>query len=191
MMAGGNAPKGREEIVSTNLYYPTPRDVTRSLLSFLNRVDAEPLPGSRIWEPCCGCGMMAEELRARYQVVESDIDPRRGQAQLNFFDATEMLDDTNVIVTNPPFALAERMIRHAWMDLKVDYLALVLKSTFFHAAGRQALFRACPLTYVLPLTWRPDFLGLGRPTMEVSWFVWIRHAGFTHPAYIPLARDPR
>jgi hypothetical protein len=42
-------------------------------------------------------------------------------------------------------------------------------------------------SFVMPLTWRPDFMGLGRPTMEISWVVW-EPFGAVYPAYIPLSK---
>jgi hypothetical protein len=52
------------------------------------------------------------------------------------------------------------------------------------------LFKEFPPAYVLPLTWRPDFMGGergGAPTMEVHWTVWI--AGDTDTKYRILGRD--
>ena len=51
------------------------------------------------------------------------------------------------------------------------------KLTARDAAKRKALFEEHPPAYVLPLTWRPDFMGGergGAPTMEVHWTVWRR-----------------
>lgn len=56
-------------------------------------------------------------------------------------------------------------------------------------ALRWNLFMQHPPAYVLPLTWRPDFLNGtkgGSPTMECLWTVWI--SGNTSAQYIPLLK---
>lgn len=78
-----------------------------------------------------------------------------------------------MIITNPPFSCAEQFIRKC-LDLEKPF-AMLLKSQYWHAAGRWQLFMEHPPAFVLPLTWRPDFnFGKrgGNPTMEVLWTVW-------------------
>jgi len=50
----------------------------------------------------------------------------------------------------------------------------MLKATYWHSKNRKALFRRTKPAAVWSLTWRPDFLGKGRPTMDVMWCVWRR-----------------
>ncbi len=80
----------------------------------------------------------------------------------------------NAIVTNPPFRLAEHFIRHAFR-MGVDYMALLLKATFWHAARRQELFELWKPARIYAMTWRPDFRSLGAPTMDCVWCVWDGH----------------
>src|SRR3546814_18136682 len=77
-----------------------------------------------------------------------------------------------VVVTNPPFALAEAIIRHLLVELRCRYVALLLKSTFWHAQARTGLWRQRPPTRIHAPNWRPAFMGLGAPTLEVIWCVW-------------------
>jgi hypothetical protein len=100
--------------------------------------------------------------------------------------------DCDAIITNPPFNLSEDFIRHALTQ--AGTVAMVLKSQYWHAKKRSALFQEFPPAYVLPLTWRPDFLFNTRqpgdkvgPTMEVHWTVWM--AGRTDTRYQILGRD--
>ena len=158
-------------------FYPTPPDVTVALLDFLEEhwlLDK----GDLIWEPACGTGEMAEVMKQHgYEVTVSDLFPTEYSQGAVDFLLTERGCDW--IITNPPFSKAESFIRHA-MELGKP-CALLLKSQFWHAQRRQQLFRVYPPTYVLPLTWRPDFLWgakSGSPTMEVLWTV----------MYIPLER---
>ena len=96
-----------------------------------------------------------------------------------------------MVITNPPFKLAAEFIQHC-VRLQVPF-ALLLKSQFWHAAGRLRLFEQHRPQAVLPLTWRPDFhFGSkgGAPTMEVCWTVWGRHPAET-TNYYPLNKPGR
>lgn len=176
MMAGGNATEIRER----DGLYPTPDDVTEALFTAWE-------PRSRVvWEPACGDGRMARVIEGRgYFVSASDIaDHGYGEAGVDFL--TTERARAPCIITNPPFPLAFRFIEHA-KRLGVHELALVLKSTYWHAANRAALFEAWKPSLIMPLQWRPDFLGLGRPTMEVQWCVWSSYQ-YGGPTYVPLRR---
>ena len=155
-------------------FYETPEDVTAALLDFLESHGYLVPPYSRIWEPACGAGKMAEVIRSRgYNVSASDLhDQGYGETGVDFITANPPQYST-WIITNPPFKDAERFIRRA-LDLRKPF-AFLLKSQFWHAKSRLQLFRDHPPAYVLPLTWRPDFLygaKSGSPTMEVMWSVW-------------------
>jgi len=183
MMAGGNPDKkrGRQE----DDFYPTPKEVTRALMRVI-----PPRPNEKWWEPCCGDGSMANTLTSfGASVLATDINPRDFGDRQDFFDVLSLPDGVTSIITNPPFDIAEKFIRHAWETLKVEQMALVLKATYWHAASRQALFRDCTPCVIMPLTWRPDFLGLGRPTMEVMWCLWDRKSDDAPPLYIPLSKE--
>lgn len=165
-MAGGNPREGR--VVDD--YYPTPREVTRAALKNIDLGrDAVVL------EPAAGCRAMADEIEAHgYTVVATDIRPRAPRVeQMDFFDMKRKdCIGVTAIITNPPFSLAERFIRHAREELGVPFLMLLLKSSFWHARSRTALFDEHRPAQIWALNWRPDFLGRGGPTMECSWMIW-------------------
>lgn len=162
-------------------YYPTPPDVTHALMRFLD------LAPCTIWEPACGNGAMSDVL-AQYghTVISSDLrNTGYGDSGIDFLAAARECD---AVITNPPFNISEAFIRHALRQAKT--VSMVLKSQYWHARKRAALFGEFPPAYVLPLTWRPDFMGGergGAPTMEVHWTVWI--AGDTDTKYRLLGRD--
>lgn len=176
-MLGGNPADGRQALD----FYPTPEDVTLALLE-VEAFDA------LVYEPACGDGAIAKVLEERGHIVcGTDIEPRGYGSQADFFSLEGMEDGD--LVSNPPFNLAEAFIRHAMTRLRPRKMALVLKSSFFHAKGRRPLFEEYPPAAIYPLTWRPDFLGKGAPVLEVAWFVWERgHKGAT--VYRPLSRPP-
>jgi hypothetical protein len=133
---------------------------------------------------------MVRALQDIGAIVDSnDLYPYRGFGPGFDFMERKPHDGYDWIITNPPFAQAEAFIRHAlaWDSFGV---AMLLKSQYWHAARRYALFIEHPPTAIMPLTWRPDFLfgsKGGAPTMEVAWSLWIR--GYDGPTqYIPLPK---
>src|SRR6478752_5989394 len=163
-IAGGNHKGDR---VKDDFYPTTPECVT----SFLH-YERQYLTNMKILEPCCGDGAISKILEADgFDVVSTDLVYRGyGEGGIDFL--WSMTTDCNAIITNPPFNLAERFIYHALEVLKVDYLALLLKSQYWHSKGRAKLFEAHPPAVVYPMLWRPDFLGKGSPTMDCQWTVW-------------------
>lgn len=155
-------------------YYPTPAEVTRAFLRVEGQCLANVCPGA-VWEPCGRGGAILACLReAGFETVGSDVvaDPENGVTPLDVLESRKAL--ARKVVTNPPFALAEQIVFHLLDRLKVDYLALLLKSQFWHADSRSVLFRLHRPARIWALTWRPDFLGQGAPTMDCIWTVWQR-----------------
>jgi len=174
-MAGGGAKVERRG----NDYYPTPPSATRAFLAaerawLLDAVDA-PASGADhpIWEPCGRGGAIAAELEAAgFVTIATDLvaDPAHRVTEQNLLTCRRALSP--VVVTNPPFALAAEMIRHLLGDLACGYVALLLKSTYWHAEKRTGLWRWRPPARIYALNWRLDCLGLGNPTIEFIWCVW-------------------
>ena len=158
-------------------FYATPDNVTEALLLFLG------LPQSTvIWECAAGQGHMARVLeRHGHSVIATDL-------ETDFLTCSPRGD---MMVTNPPFSLAGEFIKRAIQNHMP--FALLLKSQYWHAEKRRALFFKHRPQYVLPLTWRPDFhFGKkgGAPTMECLWTVWGAEPA-TVTQYLPLAKPGR
>ena len=168
---GGDRSKRRELD-----FYPTPPDATHALMRFLAAKGAIK-KDSLVWEPACGNGAMSNVI-AEYvsDVYSTDIRQTGfGHGGLDFLGASF---DCEAVITNPPFALSEQFIVHALTQAPV--VAMLLKSQYWHAQRRIELFHQHQPAFVLPLTWRPDFLydqrengAKGAPTMEVCWTVWV------------------
>lgn len=183
-LTGGNHKNDRRELD----FYPTPPEVTHALMKFIN------LPPSLIWEPACGTGAMSEVIKQYGHIVSSTdiIDPcEYGAGGIDFTSPLIPVCFTTerpaAIITNPPFNESEQFIRQA---LKYsDIVCMLLKSQYWHARKRLTLFNQHPPAWVLPLTWRPDFLAGakgGAPTMEMIWTVWMK--GDTLTKYKPLSK---
>jgi len=170
-------------------FYPTPPEVTIALLNFLK------LPPMHIWEPACGIGSMSKTLESfGHTVLSTDIqETGYGIGGVDYL-ALPTHYPVDAIITNPPFNRSEEFIRKAVKEAPL--VAMVLKSQYWHAAKRFSLFNDTKPTYILPLTWRPDFLFDQRkageksaPTMDCIWTVWIK--GETETKYMPLLKGSK
>jgi hypothetical protein len=173
-MAGGNGDRREGD------FYPTPWEATEALCRAIE------LPQC-VWEPACGDGALARVLAQRGHVVHcSDIYPRMMLAIEADFPTMQMplgrLAPEYAIVTNPPFSLAEAFIRKALSF--TPKVALLLKANYWNARSRLKLFEEHPPSRVMPLTFRIDVTGQGRPTMDVCWYAW----GFDGAPFQPLPK---
>lgn len=184
-LALGDAPESYRERSSD--FYPTPACAIDAFLA----AELVHLEGGRVWEPACGDGAIARKMAAAgLDVLGTDlVDRGYGEGERDFLAERE-LHGCSRIVTNPPFNLAEAFIRHALLRLDVPYLALLLKATYWHAATRAPLFTLRPPAMIYALTWRPDFLKKGAPTMDVIWCVWDSARSWDGTRYELLMREP-
>lgn len=170
----------RTESVKGTDFYPTPPEVTIALLDYFKFK-----PNCRILEPACGDGAMSKVLESYNQrVTSSDLRiSGYGSSGVDFLKSYDG-ERFNAVITNPPFSVAEEFIKKS-LTL-APFVAMVLKSQYWHAKRRQDLFKEFPPAYVMPLSWRPDFLGSGSSLMDVIWTVWVK--GDTLTKYVPLAK---
>lgn len=177
-ICGGNTAYKRNE----SDFYPTPPEATIALLDFLK------IPkDKKIWEPACGENHMVNAIKEYgYDVVGTDI-----QTGTDFLTA-DIPDGIDWIITNPPFSVSESFIERCIWSKKP--FALLLKAQYWHAKRRVNLFREHPPKYILPLSWRPDFMmgkrGCGSPLLDVMWCVWETDF-LSYPNYIILEKPKK
>ncbi len=151
-ITGGNTAYKRSETD----FYPTPPEATQALLDFL-KLDHE----SIIWEPACGEGHMLSVMRNNgYIAIGTDINTGSDYLKVPKIDC-------DWIITNPPFSLSQDFINKSIEHHKP--FAFLLKSQYWHAKKRFDLFNEHKPQYILPLTWRPDFLFKSRGTGHPLW----------------------
>src|SRR5687767_5473180 len=132
-------------------FYPTPSECTRALVDFLN-IGKETV----IWEPACGNGAMSKVLEAYFtSVISTDIRPDCGFG-IGGVDFLLSEKRSNCIITNPPFDISHAFIERCF-DLEIEIYAMLLKSQYWHSKSRLSLFKKTKPSYILPLTWRPNF----------------------------------
>jgi len=166
--------------------YETPGWVTRALMPHMSKYSA------RIWEPACGSGKMVRAFKTKgYIVVKyTDIDTAS-----NFLLWDEAPEFSNVIVTNPPYKLAQKFIEHALrlMEPCQGSVGMLLRADYDHAKCRHHLFRDCPafakkLVLTKRIAWFVEADGKPKasPSFNHSWFLWSwKHEGPATIAYGP------
>ena len=162
--------------------YDTPPEVTRAFLQAFEREErwwgVERLI---IWEPSAGSGAMIGPLRETYpdaEICASDLYPRaEGVREVDFLDTDDAPAIVDMIITNPPFRLAEQFLRHA-MKVIADEgtVILLLRAGFLESRRRENLLEEFPPSEVYFLRSRPKFTGPntngGTDTAMYAWFVW-------------------
>ncbi len=184
-MYGGNKPEGGR---NENDFYPTPPFAVKALLGALNMDDLPWWNSASVWEPACGKGYVAEELRRHgLRVRASDLyeypvkpeDVGKYEFGVDFLKApVEDFSRTSFIITNPPYAknAAEAFARKA-IEHRVT-CALLCRSMFMESGRRLKLFREHPPRAVYQFSGRfscdeprllTDPLG---GMVSYAWFVW-------------------
>ena len=135
-----------------------------------------------IWEPCCGNGNISKVLEKNgLTVTSTDLIQRDyGQGGIDFL-STDSVPNPNVtvIMTNPPFSLAESMIRHGLDILKMDgWIIMYLKLTFLEGKARYKLFQQLPPSYVYLHSSRQGCSSTGAESfanggsVAYAWYLW-------------------
>jgi hypothetical protein len=137
---------------------------------------------------------MVTAARAAYvPAMGSDIVDRGlpGTIVRDFFDWREPVGN---IVSNPPFAIAERFVAHA-LTIARQQVAMLLPVIWLQGDRRSRWLETTPLERVLLITPRPSMPpGVaimagqkpGSGTKDYAWFIWSR--GYTGTATIGWLR---
>ena len=137
-------------------------------------------------EPACGEGHMSKVLIEQgLDVVSTDLFSRGyGTPWVNFLTipAEQYACGKFNIITNPPFTHWAEFVMKAH-ELGAPFIAMFAKQGIWNAKKRLKLYREHPPKAVHPLTWRVDFDGRGRPTMDCCWVVWGDEVPFSNEPF--------
>ena len=153
--------RGRQR--ETNDFYPTPSWLTEALVPYLGT----PL---RILEPAAGEGAITTVLQRAFPHAIIDAgDITTGQDFLTYPWQAGYYD---LIITNPPYSLAEGFARRALELVAADGTVGILSRVSFVASqGRATWMREThPSMYVTP--GRPCFVRGKSDNCEYAWLLW-------------------
>jgi len=134
-----------------------------------------------IWEPACGTGNIVKVLRAAgHKVIATDLNDRGcpdSRDRIDFLLPVKF--DCQAIVTNPPFALAEKFVATA-LD-RAPLVAMLLRLAFIESERRSNILDRGQLARVLvfarrlPMMHRANWTGpRASSAIPFAWFIWDR-----------------
>lgn len=162
--------------------YETPEEVTRDFL--FNHFVGE---YKRILEPCAGSGKMVKVLRERYPTAKITAVEKYPEGKFffplgtdhgvkgDFLDihSTESFhEDYDLVFTNPPYTLAEKIITHAMEQWPKATIVMLLRLNFLGSQQRHDWWQDKLPNEIHVLSKRPSFIGKGTDATEYAWFVW-------------------
>lgn len=161
-------------------FYPTPRDVTMSLLN----TEAVALPSSTVvWEPCAGNGAIVNVLREQgYVVRTSDIKQYEGfvlddTVSLYSLDAYPFSTGQHItLITNPPYEDSRDFIAHALSLANVDEWWFLLRHEWDAPAKSLPLVQHEHFMGKYVLKKRPRWIEgtTTAPRFPYAWYRWQR-----------------
>ncbi len=167
-----------------NDFYATSPKATNLMVDWLEKE----IPGSKnwkIWECCCGNGRLAETLKERGHTITgaTDLIDRGYGTQKDFLVTSSMENNSDAIITNPPYSCALEIAEHA-MSLLNDgqYYIFLGRIQFLEGKARKKFFEDNPPKYVLVHServncWKNDKPEYNKKGKEItsamcySWFV--------------------
>lgn len=172
-------------------YFPTPPWAARAGAELaLTLWD----PQSVVREPAAGGGHLAGPLREYFpEVYESDLFPHRPGIEVrDWMDefAWGSEADCDVIMTNPPFGIAEEFVTRGLRRARRG-VGLLLRTVYVESISRYPLFEndQYPLTLFAPFSERvPMTLGKWDPeassATSYAWFFWSKDSDPMPPRWI-------
>lgn len=145
---------------------------------------------SIVWEPACGDGAIVLPLRSLQpfgpKVFASDLIERAcPHSWVEDFLGTDpkAYPNCDMVITNPPFSLAQEFVDHGLAVAPV--VMMLLRLAFLEADGRNEWLQRSPLSTVhvfvdrLPMMHREGYTGkrLKKSSTAYAWFVWDQRQG--------------
>lgn len=160
-------------------FYITPR---KTISTFL---DVFKLEGIEIFEPTAGNGAIVQELWLRYHafcnITANDIRDEQAALleagadrvfNLDFLKCNGINPKPDVIITNPPYSIAQEIIEKCFEIAPEAEIIMLLRLAFLESKKRREFWNKHPLTQLYPLIERPSFTGHGTDATAYGWFVW-------------------
>lgn len=137
-------------------YYPTPPWCYENL-------DIDWKQFSDAHEPCRGDGRIQQFL------LSSGV-PTTHSEITEGLDFMNWNGNVDLILTNPPFSLAQEFIDHAIP--RANTVIMLLRINFLGSIARHEWWKNNQPTALYVLSKRPSFSGKGTDATDYAWFVW-------------------
>ena len=136
-------------------FYPTPQWCYENL-------DIDWSQFTSAHEPCAGDHRIYDWIATKIPSSYSEINEG-----LDYFDWDGSVD---LIITNPPFSLAQEFIDHSLSHSNT--VIMLLRLNFLGSIKRHNWWISNPPTALYILSKRPSFTGAGTDATEYCWFIW-------------------
>lgn len=149
-------------------YYPTPAWATEAILDAL-----PPIATWRVLDPFAGDGAILRVVAARGATpIGLELDgvlAREAGAQCRDSLSDTLWPEADIVITNPPYATAQRCIERCLAES--DRVVALLRLGFLASRRRADLHRRHP-SDVYVLSRRPSFVGGRTDASDYAWFAW-------------------
>jgi hypothetical protein len=148
--------------------YPTPMDAIDSIMLEIDwdKVDT-------VLEPAAGDGRILRKCKERNPEIITDWaetnPPERFGAVPRDYLTTEY-PPFSLVITNPPFSLAQEFVEKALKDGMS--VAMLLRLGFLGSQKRNVWWRDRSPSRLFVLSKRPSFTGKGTDSADYAWFCW-------------------
>jgi len=155
----------------------------------------QPEPYERLAEPACGEGAIVTAISRRFadhdlawdltdirDIEHSDMAVFKYH-HMDFFarQPDESTRRVSTVITNPPFSLAEKFLRHAREVYAHARIILLLRLNFLGSEERVPFWAEVGMPDVFVLPNRPSFVKGRKDSCEYGWFVWPRASASSQP----------
>lgn len=156
---------------------------TNRVVEGLLEANVLPTP-STVLEPAAGRGAIVRRLRTAFEravILGVEIQPQFqaeleaccDQVKIGDFLTADITGTFDLVVTNPPFSLAQPFVEKALTLLKPrGVAAFLLRLSFAASVKRYEFFRDHRPSQILLLSQRPKFGGDNIDSCDYAWFVW-------------------
>jgi len=166
-------------------YYVTPKKDVREFLKHFTQIEDlsnDLLQDLRWLDPCCGGDIkndatylsVIKELYNPANTLGIDIrEDSKADAIGNFLHLEDILPKVDIVISNPPFYLAEEFIKHSLETVTHGgYVIMLLRLNFFGSKKRKPIFE-----HTMPYSCyvhhkRISFMNGATDSIEYAHFVW-------------------
>jgi hypothetical protein len=144
-------------------FYATPHD---AIDIAIRQIDWSKIGG--VCEPCRGDGRILDRM-----VEKLDgglVDWHEIRAGRDYLFDSPIPNKYDLIITNPPYTLAQEFVEKAYIEAR--NVLMLLRLNFLGSKRRHEFWKTHTPDYLFILSKRPSFTGNGTDATDYAWFGW-------------------